>query len=464
MQTSPNTAMAAAPGTNYSGLANLMAMQGTGGDNTLVHMSKSELPYLNNLARAAGHPQGLPINAKTGLPEANILKTILPIAGTILGTMFLGPAFGLTGALGAGVGGGLGSFAGNLLAGKSFKDAAIGGLISGGLSGLSAGLFGGAEGAAGANPGTVGTAGGDIVGPQLAAVQGTGASTFAGQGLPELGGFGAVTPTDFSAAMPIPAGASTYSAAGTPFISSSPPAPLLRNLSPSVYEQAGLNVAESINPATAYVPSASPEAISNLSVPGTFGSSAALAPRQGITGMSGFLEGQPAQASAAPVTTGDIQKAYVDQGIFPKAPTLAEGYKPNVKDLRAINQMSEPSYLSRIQPYNSEGPLTRMDFLKTQFKPMATQAGVMTGIDALAGQGAFEPIDYSDYPTGEENKVSPLALKGLKFESERTGAFPTTEEQALAFAQPGGVPRQRFFNQRFTIPARTGGGIAALIR
>ena len=423
MQTSPNTAMAAAPGTNYSGLANLMAMQGTGGDNTLVHMSKSELPYLNNLARAAGHPQGLPVNPKTGLPEANILKTILPIAGTILGTMFLGPVFGgyIGTTLGTAAGAGLGSFGGSLLAGKSFKDAAIGGLISGGLSGLSAGMFGGAEGAAGANPGTVGTAGGDIVGPQLASVQGTGASTFVGQGLPETGLFGPVTPTDFS--------------------------------------QAGLN--------TAYVPSASPEAISNLSVPGTFGSSAALAPRQGIagiTGMNQFVEGNVAQASAAPVTTGDIQRAYVERGVFDKAPTLAEGYKPNVKDLRAINQMSEPSYLSRIQPYNSEGPLTRMDFLKTQFKPMATQAGIMTGMDALAGQGAFAPIDYSGYPTGEENRPSPLPLKGLKFESERTGAFPTTEEQALAFAQPGGVPRQRFFNQRFTIPARTGGGIAALIK
>lgn len=146
MQTSPNTAMAATPGTNYSGLANLMAMQGTGGDNTLVHMSKSELPYLNNLARAAGHPQGLPINPKTGLPEANILKTILPVAGAILGGMFFPPALlglGAGSALATGIGAGLGSFTGSMFAGKSFKDAAIGGLLSGGLSGLSAGMFGG---------------------------------------------------------------------------------------------------------------------------------------------------------------------------------------------------------------------------------------------------------------------------------------------------------------------------------
>lgn len=115
MRTSPYTAMAAAPGTQYSGLANLMAMQGSGGDNTLVHMSKSELPYLNSLARSAGHPQGLPVNPKTGLPEANILKSILPIAGTILGGMFAPqflPAILGKGALAAGVGAGLGSFGG----------------------------------------------------------------------------------------------------------------------------------------------------------------------------------------------------------------------------------------------------------------------------------------------------------------------------------------------------------------
>lgn len=438
--------MAAAPGTQYSGLANLMAMQGSGGDNTLVHMSKSELPYLNNLARAAGHPQGLPVNPKTGLPEANILKSILPIAGTILGTMFLGPIgtkLGMSSIMAGAAGAGLGSFGGSLLAGRSLKDAAIGGLISGGLSGLSAGMFGGEAAGLGdtVTQGTTGAAGGDIVGPQLAAVQGTGASTFAGQGLPELGGFGPVD--SFNIVTP-------STGMTTPFISTA-------DMVPQGYSFEG------INPINAFGQNLSPEVAGNAMLPSTYGRSAALAPREGITSMTGFLEGQTAQLAAAPVTTGDIQRAYVDQGIFPKAPSLREGYTPNVKDLRAINQMSEPSYLSRIQQYNPEGPLTRMDFLKTQLKPAATQAGVMLGIDALTEQGAFEPIDYSGYPTGEENKVSPLPMRGLKFESERTGAFPTTTTQALAFAQPGGVPRQRFFNQRFTIPAKTGGGIEALI-
>ena len=251
MRIGPYTSMAAAPGTDFSGLANLMAMKGRGGDNTLVHMSKAELPYLNMLAKSAGYPKGLPVNPETGLPEANILKTILPVAGAILGGMFFPPSLlglGAGSALATGVGAGLGSFGGSLLSGRSLKDAAIGGLISGGLAGVGSAVFGGGEAALG-DPvvqGTTGAAGPDIVGPQLASVQGTGASEFVGQGLPELGGFGPVTSTDFSAAMPatrvglegalpVDASGASLGYTGTPFVSSD-----------------------------AYVPS-------NLSVPGTYG-------------------------------------------------------------------------------------------------------------------------------------------------------------------------------------------------
>jgi len=503
MQTSPNTAMAAAPGTNYSGLANLMAMQGTGGDNTLVHMSKSELPYLNNLARAAGHPQGLPVNPKTGLPEANILKTILPVAGAILGGMFFPPSLlglGAGSALATGVGAGLGSFAGSMFAGKSFKDAAIGGLLSGGLSGLSAGMFGG-QSLMGdpATLATTGAAGPGIVGPSLDAFQG-GAGVVEGAqlgavGLPE-GGMGSyASGAGFNPSMAVPNSAF----APTPFGPSSTPMfadttaisggdggyglakDSLRNFSynpsgmgtptPANYQKIGMGASTNI-PSQAFknidariaASEAAPVGMSNLANPaGAFTTYPPdLAQQLPNSGMGSI------NTTPAPVPTKDaIASAYRDKYDLSKdftGDSLREGYKPNVKDLKGIQGMSEPSYFSSVQGYNPEGPLTRMDFLKTQFKPMATQAGVMTGIDALTGQGAFEPIDYSGYPTGEENRPSPLALKGLKFESERTGAFPTTEEQALAFAQPGGVPRQRFFNQRFTIPARTGGGIAALIR
>ena len=74
MQIGPSTHMAAAPGADMSGLANLMAMKGRKGDNTLVHMSKSELPYLNMLARSAGHPRGLPVNPETVYQRLTYLK------------------------------------------------------------------------------------------------------------------------------------------------------------------------------------------------------------------------------------------------------------------------------------------------------------------------------------------------------------------------------------------------------
>ena len=104
-----------------------------------------------------------------------------------------------------------------------------------------------------------------------------------------------------------------------------------------------------------------------------------------------------------------------------------------------------------------------MDFLRTQLKPATTMGLAGVALDAATEQGAFEPIDYSSFPqAGEERSIAPLST-GVRFASRRTGAFPRTEEEALAFAQPGGT-RQRFFDQSFFTPAKTGGGLARLVR
>ena len=63
----------------YSGLSNLMAMQGRYGDTELVHMSKPEIQALASLGQ-------LTINPDTGLPEAFSLKRILPVAAGIAGS------------------------------------------------------------------------------------------------------------------------------------------------------------------------------------------------------------------------------------------------------------------------------------------------------------------------------------------------------------------------------------------
>lgn len=473
MQTSPNTAMAATPGTNYSGLANLMAMQGTGGDNTLVHMSKSELPYLNNLARAAGHPQGLPINPKTGLPEANILKTILPVAGAILGGMFFPPALlglGAGSALATGIGAGLGSFTGSMFAGKSFKDAAIGGLLSGGLSGLSAGMFGGQS--LMGDPSTLATTGvaeqatiasgldSFVEGTVDAGTIGSNTASSALRGIPS--GIPSSSP---GLGSPMPGTASTPMFADTTgggyglakeSLSNNLPARLfpsgMGNPTPSNYRELGMGTSTNI-------PS---QAFKNIDA--RIASEAATKPLNSLPQVQtaappSFFKSSPVMSSRIPVSN--------IQGNLPKGLELSPEIGADISRSSARNIMNlpkEPGYtdLSVLNKFDPE-TMSAMNFMKYASNPMIGKAGVLTGIDALTGQGAFEPIDYSGYPTGEENKPSPLPLKGLKFESERTGAFPTTEEQALAFAQPGGG-RQRFFNQRFTIPARTGGGIAALIR
>jgi len=131
----------------YSGLASIMAMNGRYGDTELVHMSKPEIRGLASLGE-------LTINPETGLPEAFNLKSLLPVIGGIAGSFLLpgiGTALGTS--LFSGIGGGmiasgLGTFAGGILGGQNFGEAALGGIMggitSGSVKGLS-GLMSGAE-------------------------------------------------------------------------------------------------------------------------------------------------------------------------------------------------------------------------------------------------------------------------------------------------------------------------------
>jgi hypothetical protein len=127
-----------------------MATKGRGGDSMLVHMTPGEVRALQALAER--HGGTLTINPETGQPEANFLKSILPMVAGFA----LGPAgFGLmsAGMAGAAVGG-------------------ITALSTGSLSrGLMAGLgaYGGASlGASLANAGTGAMAASDIAAQQAA--------------------------------------------------------------------------------------------------------------------------------------------------------------------------------------------------------------------------------------------------------------------------------------------------------
>jgi len=448
MRTGSNTSMAAAPGTDFSGLANLMAMKGRGGDNTLVHMSKAELPYLNMLAKSAGYPQGLPVNPETGLPEANILKTILPVAGAILGGMFFPPSLlglGAGSALATGVGAGLGSFGGSLLSGRSLKDAAIGGLISGGLAGVGSAAFGGQSfmgDQLAANPATAGAAGPDIVGPQLAAVQGTGPSTFVAQGMPELGSFDAM-PLQHEV-MSFSAGNAFRLPSGTPFETTFIPTelgPTTANIS----EFVAANPAHISGPPIGVNPAAFTDP-SLTSIPGTYGTGAATPSANLVTAATPV----PADAVAANMPTGLELKEGVTE--------LSRASARNIMNLPKEAGFTDLGVLTKFDPKT----MNALDFAKYAAKPMTTAGAAGIGLDAVLEQGAFEPIDYSSFPqAGEERRVSPFDTSGIRFASRRTGAFPRTEEEALAFAQPGGT-RQRFFDQGFFTSAKTGGGLADL--
>jgi len=103
-----------------------LASLGRGPDSTLVHMSPRELQGLHALARA--HGKELTTNPHTGLPEAGILDTILPIAATVLtGDPMIGAAV---------------SGATTMMKGGSLQQGLMAGLMSYGMGQLVPGLTG----------------------------------------------------------------------------------------------------------------------------------------------------------------------------------------------------------------------------------------------------------------------------------------------------------------------------------
>jgi len=122
-------------------LANHMASKGRDGDSMLVHMTPGEVHGLQALAMK--HGGSLTTNPDTGLPEANFLKSLLPM----LAGFALGPAgFGLvSSAMGAGaiVGGITGIATGSLSKGLMAGLGAYGGFgIGESLAGMGASAMG----------------------------------------------------------------------------------------------------------------------------------------------------------------------------------------------------------------------------------------------------------------------------------------------------------------------------------
>ena len=149
------------------GIGAQMAAQGRGPDSTLVHMAPSEVAGLNALAQShLGRP--LTINPTTGLPEAGILSSLLPM---VIGAVLTPLTGGLINPMTAGllVGAGTGLVTHDL--GKGL----MAGLGAFGGAGMGAALFGG-----GASAGALfGSAGKSVLAKQAAEQAAAGAMNVA---------------------------------------------------------------------------------------------------------------------------------------------------------------------------------------------------------------------------------------------------------------------------------------------
>ena len=141
----------------YQRQAQGLASLGRGPDTELVHMTPREVKSFDRLARVMGH-DGLPTNPQTGLPEAGIFDSLLPVIGGLGLTVLSGGVINpLTAGLITGVGTGLatGSAKKGLLAGLGgLGGASLGaGLASAGAGGAAGGAAGSGSMMGGLTPG-----------------------------------------------------------------------------------------------------------------------------------------------------------------------------------------------------------------------------------------------------------------------------------------------------------------------
>ena len=212
--------------------AHYLKSKGRGKDTELVHMTKSELKGLQDIALA--HGGSLSINPDTGLVEAGFLEQILPVVAAA-GLTYL-TAGAAAPAIATALGGAAGATAGTTLAGGILAGAGAGALISGGMAAATgkdvgqAALYGGVGGALSGGMGAYDNAATANLladaGQQTAVTQGTNAAVAGG--VPA----GAAPPVPTNAMSFLPDGTMTSSAydpaitgAASPITGFVPPSP-----------------------------------------------------------------------------------------------------------------------------------------------------------------------------------------------------------------------------------------------
>ena len=387
--------------------ASELADRGRYGDTTLVHMTPGEVQGLASLGQ-------LTINPDTGLPEAFNMKALLPIIGGIAGSFLLpgvGTALGasaLGGLGGAALGAGLGTTAGGLLAGQSFEDAALSGVMSGAMS------FGMGSLMAGVSPGLTEGVGGTVASDMAAGTTG-------------LGG-------DFAYA----------TASGAPTVSQAMSLGGTEELGKIAFESFGGDAYGNMIMPPEYtsldwatnVPT--PVAPTNISAP-------TIPDNLGLPGMSN------------PPLSSEILKPYAPPNSVPNSYFSKEAIKPGWVGRNVLGKETIPAgEITRSQFIDAGGiasDMTTMDFAKQKLSDPLTYAPLAAG----AVTGAFDdPYEYEEPPPRPpvDTGFGRYTLEG------GTPREPKTQEELLAIALGGG--RENMFEKSYYTRNAAEGGIVGL--
>jgi hypothetical protein len=380
-------------------LAENLADKGRGGDSMLVHMSPEEVQGLRGLAMQMGGD--LSVNPQTGLPEAKLLKKLLPILPFIPGIgQILGPIAAQMGSVGTA----LSSFASaSPLLAKSIASGIIGGFSAPGKGfnfkqGLKTGLGAYAGGKLFETLSAMGTPGGSGVSPS-----GGGGQTLKVD--PSLGG----VPTTGSELL-----TADY-VSGQPTMN----APSLQ-APPSISEGARLGSGPTgikLSPsATAPV---TPDFTSQVSLTG--------APKS----VDYALTGPPSSSAAYPSTaTGGERKILgmtpgeISTGIIAGSALMADSERQSQKQALAALNKEEEDRLQR--------------FYRIYAQPYGLASAAGGGLVAMAG-GGMPTFEYggTTAPTGEPRMVK--------------GAGDGMSDNVPANIE--GVQEARLANDEFVVPA-----------
>lgn len=403
-----------------------LANRGRYGDTTLVHMTPGEVQGLSSLGQ-------LTINPETGLPEAFSLKSIIPMAASIIGGMVGGPA-------GAAIGSGLGT----IVTGGSPEQALLSAAMSFGMGYAMQGggsIFGDLGASAGAGAGLQQTAALGAENAGLAALDAGDDALGAAlsKSFPS-------SPDVLSANLVNPS--TNIPPIGSVLNTSSPYTPILNSFNPVT----GAAIPQSA------IPSAAPSAI-----PSAIPSAARIGP---TTTAAKFLDASAAQPASAVNAVPKAPEPYIFQyDAVPKAPALKkEGFlesifspnrqsiQPTQADItKAFEARAAELQLPSVENLSVAERSKVVESLKPGFLKKYGPIGAV-GIGGLTLASSLSEEEPITQPERTPAEIREYELVGGKRQ------YPTeTAEEIMKRLQQGGVRPSSFSPYEYTRIAAAGG-------